>query len=106
MTKKEQELDRVEELHELKWVLSSKLGRRFLWRQLEKAGVFSSTFSRDALVMSLNEGRRSMGNELLSDINEAHVEAFFNMMRENREPKKKENDEPESESESAEPAAE
>lgn len=84
-SRKKARLRRVDELKDLKWVLSSKAGRKFLWRMLERAGLHSSSFHHHNGVMSFNEGKRSIGNELLVDINEADIEAYFQMQRENRE---------------------
>jgi hypothetical protein len=82
-TADEQEQDRIRE--EYRWVLSSKVGRRFLWRILGDTGIFETSFSQHNGQMSHNEGRRSVGLEVLLRINEAHIENFFNMMRENKE---------------------
>ncbi len=84
--RKQERIARLMELEETKWVLSSKQGRRFLWRWLGKCWVCSLSFNQNNSIMSFNEGKRSVGNELLADINESASESFFTMMKENKEP--------------------
>lgn len=83
--RKKEKLARQLELEEIKWVLSSKGGRKFLWRWLGKCGVYSLSFNQHNSVMSFNEGKRSIGNELMLEINEADSKAFVLMMQENME---------------------
>ena len=50
-------------------VLETPEGRRVLWRVLESAGIYRSTFAGDDTHRSaMLEGRRSMGLELFDDI--------------------------------------
>lgn len=85
--RKKERQDREFELQETKWVLSSKAGRKFLWRWLGKCGVYSLSFNQHNSIMSFNEGKRSIGNELMLDINESDAKAFMLMMQENMEKK-------------------
>mgnify|MGYP001619698677 CR=1 FL=1 len=43
-------------------------GRRVLWRLLGDARTFGTTFAGKALTSAFNEGRRSLGVELLARI--------------------------------------
>jgi hypothetical protein len=54
---------------DLKWVMGRERGRRFVWRLLEHAGVYRTSFSTNALQMAFNEGNRNIGLPLLADIN-------------------------------------
>ena len=53
------------EIEDLKWVLSNKRGRRFIWRFLEKAGVFKSSFTGNSETF-FREGQRNMGLMVLA----------------------------------------
>lgn len=67
---------------DLKWLMSSPQGRRIVWRLLEQAGVFQSSFNTNALTMAHNEGRRSYGNQMLTQIMRDCPELFSPMMKE------------------------
>lgn len=81
-----EELSRLRERQrddDMKWLMASATGRRIVWRLLERAKVFSSTFDQHAGAMSFNEGRRSAGLELLSDINRLCPHQYPVMAQEN-----------------------
>jgi hypothetical protein len=65
-----------------KWLMSSKRGRRIVWRLLEKAGVFQLSFDTNALRMAFNEGNRNYGNKLLEQINRLCPELYPVMTKE------------------------
>lgn len=65
-------------------VLSTKQGRRFVWKYLEFCGVFRSTWEASARI-HFNEGMRNVGLKLLADVNNAQPEAYLQMMREAKE---------------------
>jgi hypothetical protein len=88
--KKRDKFQRDTELDEVKWVLSSKKGRNYIWRLLGRCGIYTQSFHQNNSIMSFNEGRRAVGNEVLIDINEADPDGYFAMMRENRELKNNE----------------
>jgi hypothetical protein len=81
---KRDKLATLQEVEDLKWLMSSKRGRRIVWRQLARAGVFQSTFHVTAMVMSFNEGRRNQGNALLADVLEHCPDRFLEMLTEHR----------------------
>lgn len=70
------------EAEDVKWLMASKRGRRIAWRQLERAGVFQLSFNTTAMTMAFNEGRRSEGLRLLSQIHESCPEHYVTMMQE------------------------
>ena len=72
----------VEEL-DLKWLMSSKRGRRIAWRLLEQAGVFRLSFNTNAMQMAFNEGNRNFGNRTLSQIHAFCSELYPVMVKEN-----------------------
>lgn len=70
---------------DLKWVLSDKRGRRFIWGLLQAggSGVFHETFNVDALLMARNEGRRYQALQLLTRVMRAAPGRYEEMVREN-----------------------
>jgi hypothetical protein len=71
------------ELDDVKWILSTPQGRRFMWRYLGECGVFKSSFVGQFQTF-FNEGERNVGLKLLADVNDAHPEAYVTMMKEAR----------------------
>ncbi len=69
-------------ISDLRKVLSIPEGRRTIWSILTKAKVFADAFSPNALEMAKNEGERSVGINLLSDILEAESKSFYQMYAE------------------------
>lgn len=63
--------ERIIEMEQLKAVLSTEAGRAFVWRMMEKAGIYRTAFSTDALAMAANEGRKDMGVWLFVEALEA-----------------------------------
>lgn len=72
----------VEE-QDLKWLMSSKRGRRIVWRLLEQAGVFRLSFNTNAMQMAFNEGGRNYGNRTLGQIHVYCSELYSVMVKEN-----------------------
>jgi hypothetical protein len=73
------QLLRESEESDLKWLMSSRRGRRIVWRLLDQAGVFRSTFNPNALVMSFSEGERNYGLRTLRLIH-AHCHEQYGVM--------------------------
>lgn len=72
------------EIDDVKWMMSNKRGRRIVWRQLERAGVFLLSFNTTAMTMAFNEGRRSEGLRLLAQIHATCPEHYVTMMQEQK----------------------
>lgn len=72
------------EADDVKWLMGSKRGRRIIWRQLERAGVFQLSFNATAMVMAFNEGRRSEGLRVLAQVHEFCPEQYTTMMQEQK----------------------
>lgn len=81
----EERLAREKEVSDLRWVMSNKQGRRFMWRLLGRAGIYQSSFSSDSAVMAFNEGNRNAGLQQLNDIMEVCPERYAEMMNEQKE---------------------
>lgn len=83
----EERRQRQKELSDLCKVMSSKEGRRFMWRLLSGAGLFRSSFNADIALMSFNEGNRNVGLKQVSDIMEACPQHYATMQEEYRQAK-------------------
>lgn len=73
------------EIDDLKWVMSNKRGRRFVFRLLERAGVWRISFNTNALTMAFNEGMRNDGLRLLAQLNEHCQARYTDMIKESKE---------------------
>lgn len=76
-------LDRETEEADVKWLMSSKRGRRVIWRLLEQSGVFRLSFNTNAMQMAFNEGGRNFGNKTLALIHMHCPELYPTMVKEN-----------------------
>ena len=81
-SKKEQQL-RLQELADVRWVLSTTQGRRFFWRYLSDCGVFTTSFTGNSTTF-YNEGMRNVGLKLMADVQEAQPEAYLQMVKEHQ----------------------
>jgi len=70
------------EIDDLKWLMSNKRGRRFIFRLLELAGVWRISFNTNALTMAFNEGMRNGGLRLISQLTEHCQARYAEMLRE------------------------
>ena len=75
---------RETEIADLKWLMSSKRGRRIVWRLLDLSGPFRLSFDTNAMKMAFNEGNRSLGNRLLDEVMNLCPEMFPVMLKELR----------------------
>ena len=82
--KRKDEQVRERELADLKLVMESTEGRRFIWRLLDRAGVFRTSFTGNSTSF-FNEGQRNMGLIVLADVHEACAERYIQMMKEAKE---------------------
>lgn len=73
------------ENEDVRWLMANKRGRRIVWRQLERAGVFQLSFNTTAMTMAFNEGRRSEGLRILAQIHETCPEHYITMMQEQKQ---------------------
>jgi hypothetical protein len=75
-------LERENEAADIKWLMSNKRGRRIVWRLLDQAGVFRSSFSTNAMTMAFSEGSRNYGLRVLATVHEECPDQYPVMMRE------------------------
>lgn len=77
---------RERELEDVRYVLSSAQGRRFMWRYLNGCGLFESSFTGNSTTF-FKEGERNVGLRLMADINDSNPDAYVSMIKENKENK-------------------
>ena len=82
--KKKYELIRDVELEDLRYVLSTPAGRRFLWRLLCECRLFSTVSHTEPLEMSRLSGRRDYGLWLLDELAAADNNAFLKLIQESQ----------------------
>jgi len=87
---------REQETADVKWLMSSRRGRRMMWRLLAVAGVFQLSFDSNAMKMAFNEGNRRFGNELFSEVMELCPEMYPVMVKEHNEDGKRDGNGPKS----------
>ena len=78
-------LSRETEEGDLKWLMSSKRGRRVVWRLLDQSGVFRLSFNTNAMQMAFAEGNRNFGNRTLSLIHSHCPELYPQMVKEQKD---------------------
>jgi|SRR3990172_2559464 len=79
--KRKEKFNRDDELEDLRFVLSSKQGRRFLWRLISWCGPFKSIWSNSAAI-HYNSGKADVGNFLMAETIDASKESFLMMQNE------------------------
>jgi hypothetical protein len=76
-------LGREQEVSDIRKILESDYGRRFVWRYLTTAGVFQTSFTGNSTTF-FNEGRRDVGLKILADVMEAMPDAYIQMAKESQ----------------------
>lgn len=75
-------LTRDTEEADFKWLMSSKRGRRIVWRLLDRAGVFRLSFNTNSMAMAFAEGNRNEGLRTIGLIHSLCPELYPVMVRE------------------------
>ncbi len=79
---KKEVLAREQELNDIRALMHDEWGRRVMWRLLEMAGVYRTSFDASNNRICFNEGRRDVGLHLIADVDEACPEALVLMSKE------------------------
>ena len=69
---------------DFKWLMSSKRGRRYVWRLLERAGVFRPSFNTNSMAMAFAEGNKNEGFRTLGLIHSLCPELYSVMLKEQK----------------------
>jgi hypothetical protein len=81
--KTRQKLRQDNEDNDLRFLLATDQGRRFIWKLLEMCGVFKSSFTGSSETFFL-EGQRNIGLKLLSDIMRVDPDSYLKMVKSNK----------------------
>lgn len=77
-------LEREQAISDFKYLMEQPQGRRFVWRLLERSGVFRSSFSLNGLDMAFKEGNRNYGVSLIADLNEHCPGRYLQMIKDSK----------------------
>src|SRR3569623_1208740 len=78
--KQQRQLASQSEADDMKWLMSSKRGRRINRRLLDRAGVFQLSFNSNALTMTFNEWLLNVVLALLANITELCPTRYAEML--------------------------
>ena len=81
---KQEKLRELQHESDLKFILSKPEGRRFVWRLLSAANVFTANHLTSEELHFVN-GRRSIGLKFLDEVLRVDASAFVEMMQSTRE---------------------
>jgi hypothetical protein len=70
------------ETDDVKFIMSDKRGRRYIYRVLEQSGIWRISFNTNALTMAFNEGSRNLGLKLLAQLTTHCPESYNKMIEE------------------------
>lgn len=74
---------RRREVEDFKWLMAHPAGRRIVWRLLERAGVYRTTFTGNSETF-FKEGMRAMGLFIIGEVHSVTPEAYVTMLKEQR----------------------
>lgn len=72
---------------DFKWLMGNKRGRRFMWRLLERCGVYKSSFTGNSETF-FREGMRNVGLGFLAQVHEITPDQFAVMLKEQQDVRK------------------
>ena len=75
---------RTQELMDIRALLDTPAGRRFLWRLISRCRVLESIWEGSARI-HYNAGQQDIGHFIMGEITEADAGAFIMMMQENKQ---------------------
>jgi len=81
---KADKFQRLEGEGDVKWLMSSRRGRRIVWKMLERAGIYRTTFSTDPNVSAFQEGMRNAGLFLVAQIHASCPGSYVLMIEEHK----------------------
>lgn len=73
-----------QQLDDLRSLLDTEWGRRFIWRLLDHCKIHASVFEPNSK-MAYNSGVQDVGHFILGEVMQARPEAYIQMMREHQE---------------------
>ena len=82
-TESRERLAQEVEDQDLRWLMSSKRGRRIVWRLLAEAKPHADPFNTNAIIMSRNVGTQIYGRWLFARVQSLCIELYVVMVKEN-----------------------
>ena len=82
MTRIKRNIERDQELEDIRAFMGTISGSRFILRLLNVTGPYRSTFDADALRMAFLEGNRNFGCRIVADLLEACPELYVRLIAE------------------------
>lgn len=82
--KSEEEFLRDQELNDIRTIMSTKEGRRYMLGLLKRCNIYRNSFTGNSTTF-YNEGMRNIGLKVLGDINEGSLDLYNTMMQEAQE---------------------
>lgn len=76
------QLDLLNEVSDIQWLMGNKRGRRIVHRLLAKTGLYRSSFNNSGSVTAFNEGQRNFGLQLMAMIETHCPDQFILMLQE------------------------
>lgn len=76
---------RRQQLEDVRDVMATKSGQRFVWRLLETCGMNADGFDPNALTMARNSGKRLIGLWIQAEIADACPERYLEMQLSSKE---------------------
>jgi hypothetical protein len=83
---------RLAKAERIKWLMSNPRGRQVMWDLLADASPWAQTFSTNAMQMAFNEGKRSVGIDLLAYLQLTCPERYFEMLKEHQKNERRSDD--------------
>ena len=81
-SKANEQRERQECLNDVIAVMDTAFGRRYVWRLLEEARVFASSYAGQSNQTFFREGQRNMGLYIFNEVLDASPELFLLMQKE------------------------
>lgn len=75
-------VERLQRADDMRAVMGSVEGRRFVWRLLNEAGLFSSSYTGEAISGAFSEGKRAFAVGLMADLQLESRDAYVRMVAE------------------------
>ncbi len=76
------DLQRREEMDDLKWLMAHAQGRRIVTRLFDRTGIRRTSFNANGSTMAFNEGRRDIGLWIEREVFDAAPEAYLRLLKE------------------------
>ena len=81
-SKSDEKREEQERLNDIIAVMSEPAGRRYVWRLLEEARVYQSSYAHETNQTFFREGQRNVGLSIFTELLQASPELFLTMQKE------------------------